>query len=125
MLHKKFLNNELLVYKELKAYVYQGRFSGGLEIAIKRLSQGSAQGVNEFKNEAILIAKLQHRNLVRLLGYCVAGEEKMLVYEYMPNKSLDFFMFGKPLTSTLPWLQFKVFILIYQKKYPNRSFVFC
>ncbi|KAI9198481.1 hypothetical protein LWI28_016643 [Acer negundo] len=83
--------------------VYKGMLSDGQQIAVKRLAMNSNQGDLEFKNEVIFVAKLQHRNLVRLLGFCLERKERILVYEFLPNSSLDHFIFDPIKREFLQW----------------------
>ncbi|KAM5550785.1 hypothetical protein ABKV19_027235 [Rosa sericea] len=83
--------------------VYKGMLPEGKEIAVKRLSSSSGQGVEEFKNEMLLISNLQHKNLVRMMGCCVKEDEKLLMYEFMPNKSLDSFLYDPTKRAMLNW----------------------
>ncbi|KAL2559687.1 Cysteine-rich receptor-like protein kinase 10 [Forsythia ovata] len=83
--------------------VYKGKLPNGQKIAVKRLSMNSGQGDVEFKNEVVLVARLQHRNLVRLLGFSLQGSERLLIYEFVNNGSLDHFLFDPIKRPCLDW----------------------
>ncbi|KAJ3705202.1 hypothetical protein LUZ61_008907 [Rhynchospora tenuis] len=83
--------------------VYKGILPSGEEVAVKRLSQCSSQGLGELRNELVLVAKLKHKNLVRVVGVCLEDQEKLLVYEFLSNRSLDTFLFDKEKRKDLNW----------------------
>ncbi|KAK9681706.1 hypothetical protein RND81_10G021700 [Saponaria officinalis] len=93
--------------------VYKGTLADGQAVAVKRLSNTSGQGIREFKTEACLAAKLQHKNLVKLFGFCLERDEMLLVYEFVPNKSLDGHPFGPKRSAYLTWgTRYKIIVEI-------------
>ncbi|KAL8531878.1 hypothetical protein ACS0TY_008469 [Phlomoides rotata] len=83
--------------------VFQGKLGDGRDIAVKKLSQRSNQGKKEFLNEAKLLSRVQHKNVVNLVGYCVHDTENLLVYEYVVNQSLDKLLFKPEGRELLDW----------------------
>lgn len=86
--------------------VYMGSLPNGTTVAVKRLIFNTRQWVDEFFNEVNLISSIEHKNLVKLLGCSIEGPESLLVYEYVPNRSLDQFIFGNCLFLAVFYMQF-------------------
>ncbi|GAY34802.1 hypothetical protein CUMW_282760, partial [Citrus unshiu] len=110
--------------------VYKGLLADGQIIAVKKLSKTSTQGFEEFKNEVILTAKLQHVNLIRVLGFCIDTQEYMLIYEYMPKRSLDYFLFDPIRRLILDWkkcihiIQGIIQGLLYPQEYSRLTIIY-
>lgn len=87
-------NRSLLLGEGGFGYVHKGVLPSGKEIAVKSLKSTSGQGEREFQAEVEIISRVHHRYLVSLVGYCIAGPRRLLVYEYIPNNSLDYHLYG-------------------------------
>ncbi|XP_021803900.1 proline-rich receptor-like protein kinase PERK1, partial [Prunus avium] len=83
-------------------YVHKGVLPNGKEVAVKQLKAGSGQGEREFQAEVEIISRVHHRHLVSLVGYCMTGSERLLVYEFVPNKTMEFHLHGKG-QPTMDW----------------------
>ncbi|KAL9275150.1 Proline-rich receptor-like protein, partial [Drosera capensis] len=76
-------------------YVHKGVLPSGKEIAVKQLKAGGGQGEREFRAEVETISRVHHKHLVSLVGFCIAGSQRLLVYEFVSNKTLDFHLHGE------------------------------
>ncbi|KAF9620339.1 hypothetical protein IFM89_011074 [Coptis chinensis] len=83
-------------------YVHKGVLPNGKIIAVKSLKSGSGQGEREFQAEVEIISRVHHRHLVSLVGYCIAGGQRMLIYEFVPNNNLEYHLHGKG-RPTMEW----------------------
>ncbi|XP_020257960.1 putative proline-rich receptor-like protein kinase PERK6 [Asparagus officinalis] len=83
-------------------YVYKGILPNGKEVAVKQLKAGSGQGEREFQAEVEIISRVHHRHLVTLAGYCITGSQRILLYEFVPNNTLEYHLYGKGVP-TMDW----------------------
>ncbi|KAH8482169.1 hypothetical protein Peur_068268 [Populus x canadensis] len=83
-------------------YVHRGVLPNGKEVAVKQLKAGSGQGEREFQAEVEIISRVHHKHLVSLVGYCITGAHRLLVYEFVPNNTLEFHLHGKG-RPTMDW----------------------
>lgn len=94
-------------------YVHRGVLPNGKEVAVKQLKAGSGQGEREFQAEVEIISRVHHKHLVSLVGYCITGSQRLLVYEFVPNNTLEFHLHGKLASSALEiFLEFIIIIII-------------
>lgn len=76
-------------------YVHRGVLPNGKEVAVKQLKTGSGQGEREFQAEVEIISRVHHKHLVSLVGYCMTGDKRLLVYEFVPNNTMEYHLHGK------------------------------
>ncbi|TKY55810.1 Proline-rich receptor protein kinase PERK4 [Spatholobus suberectus] len=94
--------NENIIGQGGFGYVHKGILPNGKEVAVKSLKSGSGQGEREFQAEIDIISRVHHRHLVSLVGYCICGGQRMLVYEFVPNQTLEHHLHGKGVP-TMDW----------------------
>lgn len=82
-------SRDLVVGDGSFGFVYRARLSSGQLVAVKRLSMDAFQGLREFRAEMETLGRIKHPNIVKLLGYCIAGSDRVLIYEFMEKGSLD------------------------------------
>jgi hypothetical protein len=92
-------------------YVHRGLLPNGKEIAVKQLKLGSGQGEREFQAEVEIISRVHHKHLVSLVGYCISGGKRLLVYEFVPNNTLEFHLHGMSPHPKTPQKYFFLFIM--------------
>lgn len=101
-------------------YVHKGVLPNGKDIAVKSLKSGSGQGEREFQAEVEIISRVHHRHLVSLVGYCIAGGQRMLVYEFVPNNTLEFHLHGTLFFPTFLPMYYSlrpIFIVLFEQKH--------